>query len=645
MRLILTATAAALLTAFAHAAPIPAAAFAEFDQFSTPRLSPDGKHIAVNVRMKRGDRTVPILTIYALPDLKIVSQMGLKGYELMYNYHWVSNRRLVGDKALEVGLREAPQSTGEIIAFDFDGKNVEYLYGYDMYKSSTRGDRYQDDYGWADVNTIPHELNDHVFVEAHLWEGNSSNVLDINTKTAIRKTVTILPERRFSFVLQDDGTPRFALGRDDSDEDVLYRRDAGDWKKQSSELARSFFPIGITTDNKAAYAWYSTKGGPNALVRYGLDTGAMTTLGKDNFSSVGHIDWALGARDEPIAWRAIVGKPVVNYINPADPDAQLHKTLAAQFEGQDLRFISSSRDAQKLVFWVGSDRDPGTYYLFDRASGKAELLFVNMAQLDPEQMAERRAIRYKARDGLEIDAILTVPANPTNQKLPLIVMPHGGPFGIRDTWSFDTDAQFLASRGYAVLQPNFRGSSGRGEAFKEAGYQQWGGKLIDDMIDGVKFVGAMPDIDAKRICTFGGSYGGYAAMTMPIREPGMFKCAVGYAGRYELLKLGHDDIDSGEKGNQAYFRKTVGTDPEEMKRQSPAYNADKVKVPVMLIHGGKDKRCPVYEYEMMRDGLVKAGNVPETLFEPNEGHGFYDEQHRINMLEKLEAFLAKHLGK
>lgn len=283
--------------------------------------------------------------------------------------------------------------------------------------------------------------------------------------------------------------------------------------------------------------------------------------------------------------------------------------------------------------------------MFDRKTGKADLLFSNFAQIDPELMAERRAIRYKARDGEMIDGFLTMPANPSHKKLPMIVLPHGGPIGVHDTWYFDSDAQFLASRGYAVLQPNFRGSSGRGKAFQDAGYRQWEGKMMDDIIDGVKWSIAEGEIDPARICTFGISFGGYAALMLPIKEPSMFKCAVGYSGRYDVaVKYGERGI-KGEKAAEAFLRRMIGTDEAELKRISPAHNAEKIKLPVMLIHGGKDEICSPDQYITMRDALIKTGNRPEIIFEPDEGHGFYDEQRRINVFNKLEAFFAKHLGK
>ncbi len=227
----------------------------------------------------------------------------------------------------------------------------------------------------------------------------------------------------------------------------------------------------------------------------------------------------------------------------------------------------------------------------------------------------------------------------------MVVLPHGGPFGARDDWFFDTDAQFLASRGYAVLQVNFRGSGGRGVNFEEAGYRQFGGKMMDDLIDGVKWANALPEIDAGRVCVYGISFGGYAALMLPVREPAMFKCAVGYSGRYDLKSRFTQDSYRGEKRAQHFLAKTMGTDSAALDRQSPVALAAQIKLPVMLVHGGNDKTTELGQAKAMRNALAASGNPPEWVLENDEGHGFYDAQRRKEFFQRLEVFLGKHIGK
>jgi dipeptidyl aminopeptidase/acylaminoacyl peptidase len=336
--------------------------------------------------------------------------------------------------------------------------------------------------------------------------------------------------------------------------------------------------------------------------------------------------------------------PKARYIDEHAPDAVLHKTLSGMFPDAYVHFVNFTDDGQKLLFGVSSDRDPGSYYLFDRKTGKADILLSNMPLIDPADMGQRKPISFAARDGLAISGYLTLPKAAGGKKLPMILMPHGGPIGIADEWYFDPDAQFLASRGYAVLQVNYRGSDGRGPGYREAGYREWGGKMLDDLVDGVKWASAQPGIDGSHACVFGASFGAYAALMLAAREPAMFKCSVGTAGVYYLPRLFDDGKTKGNTQKTSFLKRTLGDDVAALESASPTRLADRITVPVLLVHGKKDETAPIGHAEMMRDALVKAGHPPEWMVVENEGHGFYDSEHQKQYYLKLESFLAKHLG-
>lgn len=626
---------------------IPVESFVKQDQFSSPRLSPDGKHIAIKVRMMRNGRMIPTLTVYTLPDLKVVSTMAMNKFEIPNNFTWATNTRLLVTKGIEVGLRERPWSTGEVIAVDLDGKRFQYLYGRDNLRSSTKGDRYGRDFGSGSIESIPRPRNGHALISTYVWGGKTSTLYDMDTVSAIRKLVAQIPDS-VGFHTRRDGTPGFATGYDDDALFIAYRRDeaSGEWKKMPKDVVgKGFHPLGFNQDGSEFFAFVSAKGEPDVLVRESFKTGQRTVLAQDAHSEL-NLQWHDQARG-PFAVISNIGVPAVRYIDPDSANAKLHKTLSQQFSGSIVNFINFTDDGNQLLFGVASDRDPGSYYLFDKKTGVADLLFSTMQEIDPEQMSERRPFAFKARDGLDLFGYLTIPKNAdtSKQKLPMVLLPHGGPFGIDDDWYFDVDAQFLASRGYAVLQVNFRGSGNRGEAFKESGYKQWGAKIQEDLIDGVKAAITQGGIDAKRICTFGGSFGGYSALMLPVREPGMFKCAVGYAGVYDLPYMYKQPDIAGEKSALAYYKRTMGSDDAELARQSPAMLADKIKIPVWLVHGGEDETAMPEHAKRMREALIKANNAPEWTFEPDEGHGFYDPQRRKAFYEKLESFLGKYIGK
>ena len=228
--------------------------------------------------------------------------------------------------------------------------------------------------------------------------------------------------------------------------------------------------------------------------------------------------------------------------------------------------------------------------------------------------------------------------------MPMIVFVHGGPHGPYDRYDFDPEVQLFASRGYAVLQVNFRGSGGRGLEFEHSGFGKWGREMQNDITDAVKWSIAAGLADRNRICIYGASYGAYAALSGVYREPDMFKCAIGMSGVYDLpLMFEKGDIKDLDRGVQ-YLKEAVGTDENDMRARSPVYNADKIKAAVMLIHGRDDERAPFEHALRMRGALQKAGKQPEWISEGREGHGIFNQASRADVYEKMLAFFAKHLG-
>jgi dipeptidyl aminopeptidase/acylaminoacyl peptidase len=652
MRLPATLLCAALLAARLPAclaapvapATIPIAAFTNEDQYAHPRLAPDGKHIAITVRMLVNERPVPVVMVYALPGLKEEGAIRLPAFEVPLDYSWVSNSRLVISRGVELGSREKPVSTGELLATDFDGKKQEYLHGYRMFKQSARNSRYPDDEAYGYIEDVPRAYDNHVFVTSRLWDVDRTLLYDIDSRNAVRKLRAELPVGGMGFLLQHDGKPRFAYGTDEDNYAVLYRRSdaTGAWDKLP-DTGRRYTLLGFSDDDTRFAALYSKSGEPESLVRENLQGGERVTLFSDPESEPAGLLY--GARGGlPFGARASIGIPHAVYFDDQNEDARLHKLLSQQFPGSWVAFHSFSQDGKLLLFGVGSDRDPGSFYLFDKTTGKADLLFSSMEGIDPERMAERRPISFRTRDGHMLHGFMTAPRHPAGARLPMVLLPHGGPYGVADEWFFDTDAQFLASRGYAVLQVNFRGSDGRGPAFMHAGYRQWGGSIQDDLVDGVRWAIKQGEVDAARICVYGASFGGYSALMLAAREPDMFKCAVGYAGVYDLNLMAATDEAKSSKRFLAQLKRYIGTDKTELDRFSPVTLAARIKAPVLLVHGGKDKRAPLDQAEAMRAALINAGHPPEWFLAPNEGHGFYDTRNVTEFYQRLEAFLAKHIG-
>jgi dienelactone hydrolase len=476
------------------------------------------------------------------------------------------------------------------------------------------------------------------------WDNNDySTLYDVDATRGNRHLIGQLGVANLSFMVGADGQAHYAYGTNrDYNYVVDYRQDNGWAKMQATHGAFSFAPRFFTPDQKGIYADYAPGGGPTALVEQDENGSNRKVLASDKFSSIGMVEWTPLAY-RPFATVPATGKPVPTYIDPNMPMAKLHRALSQRFPGY-VHFINFSEDGGKLLFSVFSDRDPGTYYLIDTHTYKVSKLFSSEPWIDPSKMSERRSLHFTTSDGLQMEAILTIPQGHQLHNLPMVLLPHGGPIGVQDSWYFDDDAQFLASRGYLVLQVNYRGSSGRGEDFEEAAYLKWGTRVQQDLIDGVKWTIAQKYADPDRICVYGASFGGYAAMMTTIRAPGMFKCAVGYAGVYDLGMMYQKGDIQERKTGRSYLKRVIGKNDADLAANSPDMLADKINVPVLLIHGEDDKRVPFAQAKAMRAALDAAHKPYEWMSKPGEGHGFYTEANNIDFYNKLQQFIGKYIG-
>ena len=323
----------------------------------------------------------------------------------------------------------------------------------------------------------------------------------------------------------------------------------------------------------------------------------------------------------------------------------MFRTVEAKLPGYEVTFTSNNKAEDKYIVASFSDKTRGKRYLYDKATKKLDLLADVSPWLPESELADMKPIQYKSRDGLTINGYLTLPKGGAQKNLPVVINPHGGPWA-RDTWRFNPEVQFLANRGYAVLQMNFRGSTGYGRKFWEASFKQWGKTMQDDVTDGVHWLIKEGIADPKRVAIYGGSYGGYATLAGITFTPDLYAAAVDYVGVSNLFTF-MKTIPPYWKPYLEMFQEMVGDmekDKELLASASPVLHADKIKTPLFIAQGAKDPRVNKDESDQMVDALKKRGVDVEYMVKDNEGHGFRNEENRFEFYEAMEKFLKKHIG-
>ena len=322
----------------------------------------------------------------------------------------------------------------------------------------------------------------------------------------------------------------------------------------------------------------------------------------------------------------------------------MYKTLAEKLPGYEVEVVANDKAEDKFIVTASNDRSPGSRNLFDAKTGTLTKLVDVAPWLKESELAPMKPVEYKSRDGLTIHAYLTLPLGREAKNLPVVINPHGGPW-YRDTWGFNPEVQFLANRGYAVLQMNFRGSTGYGRKFWEASFKQWGQAMQDDITDGVQWLIKQGIADPKRIAIYGGSYGGYATLAGVAFTPDLYAAAVDYVGVANMFTF-MKTIPPYWKPLLDMFHEMVG-DPEKdkamMEAVSPVMHADKIKTPLFVAQGAHDPRVNKDESDQMVAALKKRGVEVEYMVKDNEGHGFHNEENRFDFYGAMEKFLAKYL--
>lgn len=605
---------------------VPVRDFFRHAEFTEVELSPTGEFLAVTV--PQDDRT--LLAVLKVSDKSIVAKWDYGEKMHAYDVTWVNDERFMVLVAQKLGSLDFFVGNPDLHLANADGSRRKHI---------PLGGTY------SLVHLLPDEPRK-ILVQRSL---DRPNLFKMDVYTGHMAKAGVSPVESGGFAVDHDGNVRYAIGTTKDHKLQTWQREAGDWKLVSENDAMggevdSSIPVGFTEDNKKLYMRTVKGGGPAGLALLDPETGEQKSLFTSEVADIDGLIWShddttlLGVRHEP-------GFPKKEYLANDNKEATLLASLDLAFPDHDVNVTSRTRDGRYALAIARNDIDSGRAYLFDTTTGKATFLLSTRSWIEPKQMAPMRPVTVTARDGLKLHGYLTVPNGSGGKNLPLVVNPHGGPHGPRDSWGFNPEVQFLANRGYAVLQVNYRGSGGYGRKFESAGYQKWGTEMQNDLTDSVRWAIQQGIADADRVCIYGGSYGGYAALMSVVREPELYQCSIGYVGVYSLPMMHKEgDIPESEWG-RAYLNRAIGSDQAQMQSQSPAYNADKIQVPVMLVHGRKDERVPIEQMDFLIEQMAKAGKAPEiVLVKDQEGHGFFDVDNNVELYTKMEAFLEKHIG-
>lgn len=623
----------------------PIESFFKLPQYAQMTLSPDGKYLAALAPFKGWQN----LVVIDLAGRSAQPVSSMESRDVVW-FHWVNSKRLI----LHTGTlaeRVDDSRGGGLFAVDRDGGAAKQLSeGTDEGKAGSLRAVYRP---LSFVRTLPGDSDD-VIVQEYVIDvkkGTAGPLYRLDTRTG-RKTVLSFgkPDNADAehWVVDNHGVARTLETHQHGLTKVYYRAGSESaWDKlvEYPLGAAGWSPLMLDDDDHTLYV--SSRNGRDKSAIFKFDTkskslGAIVAshpqvdLHSLIVDDEGHVVGVTYNADRPgVAWFDERIAHIQEAVDAALPNAVNH--------------LSWSRGVGLVLVDSQSDVSPGSFYLLNPQTGKMEWQADRSPWIKPEQMSPMRAVHYRARDGLDIPAYLTMPRGSSGKNLPLVVLPHGGPWVSGDSWRFNPEVQFLASRGYAVLQPNFRGTTRYGWKHFSSSFKQWGLTMQDDITDGVLWAIKEGVADRNRICIYGASYGGYAVLMGLAKTPELYKCGIDYVGVTDISL--HFDVTWSDFANSDYINydaKTLLGDPDKDREQwkvvSPVNQAAKIQAPVLMAYGASDRRVPLIHGEQMKAALEKNNKKYIWMVMAGEGHGFRNPENQVKFYGAVEQFLKENIG-
>ncbi|MCQ6961455.1 alpha/beta hydrolase family protein [Mucilaginibacter aquariorum] len=470
------------------------------------------------------------------------------------------------------------------------------------------------------------------------------DVYRLNVKTGELKPYLLNPGNITKWYPDADGSIRLVKVSDGVNETIMYRTND---RSSFKPIIKNNFndrvePIAFTGEGSNFYALSNVNRDKTALIEISAETGKeVKVVYASDKADILDVNYSkVKRRLELVAWEE--AKPQKHFL---DADIKnIYNNLSGKIKGDQIDIVDRDSAENKFVIVSSTDKNPGSYYLYERSSDKVTKLADINPETKPQELCDMQPVSFKASDGMLINGYLTIPKGKERRDLPVVVMPHDGIWG-RNSWGYDAEVQFLANRGYAVFQVNFRGSAGYGKAFRTAGFKQVGGKIQQDITDGVKWLIANKIANPKKIAIFGGSFGGFSALYGVSFHPELYNCAIvkyGLINFFTYLK----DVPPFVKPYLKMTYEMVGnpeTDADQLRAISPVFHTDKIKSPLLIFQGAKDPRANISELNQFVRELKKR-NVPVTYrLKENERAFFRSEHNRMEMYAEIETFLSANM--
>ena len=484
----------------------------------------------------------------------------------------------------------------------------------------------------------------HILIDLNKRDKKVFDAYRLNIKTGHIKMIAKNPGNFAQWFTDHNGQLRMALSSDGANTS-LYHRDSEkeDFKRVlTTNFKDALSPIFFTFDNKNIYALSNLNRDKAAIVIFDPKTGKETeVIYKRTDVDVRGLNYSKKRKILTNA-RYITWKSYYKFFDDWSED--LYKDLSIKLPGLEIYLPSVDKEERLAVVRTHSDKTRGAYYLYNTVSKELKKLADISPWIKPSEMADMKPIQYKSRDGLTINGYLTLPNNKNNKNLPTVVLPHGGPWA-RDVWRYSSSVQFLANRGYAVLQVNFRGSTGYGKKFWSSSFKKWGKEMQNDISDGVRYLISEGITDKNRVGIYGASYGGYAVLAGLTFTPDIYACGIDYVGISNIFTF-INTIPPYWKPYLKMIYEMIGhpkKDKALLTQISPIFHVDKIKAPLMVVQGANDPRVKKSESDQIVDALRKRKIDVTYIVKDNEGHGFRNEENRLELYSKIEMFLEQHL--